>query len=670
MSEVPSEVVADETAPGGGPSRFRKLLLSPWPPLFVLIAAFAAVFTYFAFERLASFNASIDDLGWFNQVYWVTTHGGPLTWATSSQKNFHATYPWQEATLWVVVPAYALFPGPQTLLVAQSIVVPLAAIPVYLLARQYGTGPWTAFGFSALYLLNYQVESGVLNDFHVQAFFPLAFFAMVLAYERRARVVFVAFAILAMLVNPLTLLVVLAFLIGQLVRIAGSPFALRKIVATLSRWVRGPSVEVVVFALCIAALLLETLVGEVSGYHLTETTTVGSSGPYSSTVATRLIYLGMTFLPFLGAVMLSWETLITAVPLFGYLAVGNAKVFQFFGTQDAFTFLTVALWGLLVFTRNYCLSRPALVGRPEPRPRVSSPTARLHPYRVAAPLIACLLISSGLFLSFSPISPVNDQPGYLTRVNENPSQILDVTPADHFLQQTIALVPENASVLTQNNIVQLSGRGDFNWAYPTKPGPIDPLNYSVIVADDSDEHSAQYWYSFLRPYVITAVDSGEYGVFSLGYGILGLERGFSGPPLLAGPMAYNARSLPLFSGEYVGSVAVHPAGSDFAFWYGPYVDLPPGNYSATFQLRVTNVTSPTDPILRLQVCNWTSTGLSSFAEDNLTFHSFGLRDDWVNISVPFHLWEETADIQFAGYFPTSVATIYFAGVTVTFQSNV
>ncbi len=644
-------------------TRLGRLVRSPVPYLLAAVVLFAAGFTYLTFLRLDSFHSSINDLGAFNQVYWITLHGGPNSWQATQSATFYSSYPWQSLVFVVMLPAYAAFPDPHTLLVGQGIAVPLAALPIYLLARRYRFSPWMSFGFAGLYLLNYQVESAALNDYHLQVFFPVLFFSMVLAYEARWKWAFVVLAFLAMTVNPLTLGVVLAFLVAQMVRSG----RLRRSWASLARTLRSlanpRSAEPYVLALGIALFAFEVASGSIAGYHVGVSSTQGGAPHYSATVETRLVFLAMTFLPFLGVAFLTWESLLTAIPLLAFLGVADPSYFHFVGHQDAFEYLTVGLWGLMVFSRDRWL--------PYWEARRAAPPSRFRSRRARAwgrapgLLGVAVAVTAVLFAAFSPLAPGTSQRGYLGTINELPGQFAGPSTADRFLAQTIALVPSNASVLTQNNVVQLTGRPAFNWAFPGKPGTIRPLNYTYIIADDSSDSVAQFWYAYLEPYVTAASQSGAFGVFSIGYGILGLEQGFHGPPLLLGPTFFPARSLPLYSGHLQGNVAIHPAANDFSFWYGPYLSLPAGNFTVTFQLMVTNVTSASATILALAVYNWTGGSVHPYREVGLTASAFGAVGVWEYLRLNFTLPVAASHLEFGGLFPSQVATIYFAGETLT-----
>jgi uncharacterized membrane protein len=634
-------------------------------PFLILIAgaiAYSCFFTYLTFARLESFNSSINDLGYYNQLYWISLHGGPAAWVRYTQIDFHAQFPVQTLVYAILLPAYAVSPTPYTLLVAQGVAVPLAAVPIYLLARHYRFSQWVSLGFAGVYLLNFQMESVSLNDFHLQTLYPAIFFAMILMYERGHSVAFVGLATLSMVTNPLTLALTLAFIGAQVYNRVAHDLGLSAIWSVIRRWVRSSSPEFWVVTIGISLLILEFATGTLSGYHFGQVTTSGGPTNYITGLDDRLIYFTMTFAPFLIVGVLVPESAITVLPLVAFLALGNISYFGYYGRQDTVEFLVVGLWGLMLFSRSQWIANIRRdLGRTT-HGAVASIEPRVRPSSV--PVTGALAISLVLFLLLSPISPWNDQPQLLQDINVNPVNITNITLADKFLDKAIDLIPEDASVLTQNNIPQLTGRLEFNWPFPGKPAPnISKFNY--ILGDDSSQFFARYWYVYLKPFIDQALGSGEFGTVAIGYGVLLLERGYTGSPELSAPIPFPALDLPLASGYLQSGIAVHTPGSSATFWYGPYIDLPAGAYTATFSLMISSIAEAGAPVIKLAAENYTNGIPVVFTTLKLFEYNFPAALTWTSFAINFTLNESATEVQLPGLLPTNVSTIYFAGVTVT-----
>ena len=648
------------------PNRRRERLLALLPVLSLLIcsATYAVFFGYLSILRLDSFNSSVNDLGFFNEVMWITTHGGPNVWATSVQANFQASYPWQSGSFLVLVPAYLAFPSPVTLLVAQAIALPLATIPIYLLARVYGVSRWGSFALGGCYLLNFQVQSVNLNDFHLQSFFPLTFLSMILFYEYGWKRCFVAAGVISMATNPLTLALTLGFLGVLLINESSPHLSLSKLAARALDWVRSRNAEFALLLFGVALTGFELSFGGIAGYHFGQSAAQTAPQGYLSNLSIRVLYFIMAFAPFLGVALLVRETIVLAVPLTAFLAIGDLSYFGYFGRQDTLEFLVVALWGLMLFVRKYADARLA----PKTEGRVRELGTRISPgRRIPVPTLTIattVVVSTLLFAGLSPISPWNQVPQLVSSVNENPSDIANVTPADHFLASAAELIPPAASVLTQNNIPQLTDRDSFEWAFPNMPH-FNVSQFEYILSDESDNAFAQFWYTYLQPYVEYALDSNQFGVLAIGYGVLLLERGYHGQPQLVGPLPYSPVEMELASGYLNSSTAFHPAQNDSVFWYGPYVDLPPGNYTATYRLLIGTGVQPSAHVVSVAVYNYTEAGPDVYASSTLFGYNFPAANTWINATLNFTLNSFVISAEFPGLAPTNASTLEFGGVTIT-----
>ena len=85
----------------------------------------------------------------------------------------------------VMVPFYWLFDSPLVLVFFQSAVMAAAAVPLYLLSRQYFRKPGIPLLLTAMYILNPYYSRIALYDFHIECLFPLVFFSAWLAFARR-----------------------------------------------------------------------------------------------------------------------------------------------------------------------------------------------------------------------------------------------------------------------------------------------------------------------------------------------------------------------------------------------------------------------------------------------------------------------------------------------------
>jgi uncharacterized membrane protein len=694
------EIVADRIAPGdtlerAGPieqtdvkpnrifarwGRFWQDLQSgPFPFLALLSSCviFGVLFGYLSYMRFYTFGASVNDLGFWNQVYWTTIHGGVREWIDNSQQNFYSSYPLSSSTFLVFVPAYYVEPAPSTLLVLQACALSSAAIPAYLIVRTYGRSQFVALGVGGLFLLDFQVQGAFLNDFHIECLFPTLFLGAVLLRERRLRWAYPPTAVLAGFVDPLALLVVIAFVFAMFYSEASPRLRPRAFANALIAWLRTHAGDTLVSVALLTMLIFLLTGGYVTAFHLGATNSGGAKSSVSTSqlsaygLNSRLLFLCLTTAPFLGVVFVRKESLITSVPLIAFLAVGSLTYFEIFGHQTSLIYIPVALWGLALFARG---SQPRVWTLSQPGVRVThvnSTQPEKHGRArslgwVGSPgvtVLSSLGVTLVLLFAYSPVSPINSHLTELSGVNEVPANILNITPADHFLHAVLGLVPEGASVLTQNNIVQLTGRTTFVWTYPGNVIP-NVTSFEYILADDSNNQFAQFWYTFLAPYLVQAFDSGKFGVLAFGLGVTLLERGYSGRPALNQPIFYPAASLPLSSGYRTSSASVHPPANDSAFWYGPYVGLPPGAYNATFSLEVSSNRPESATILQLAVYAVQGAQSTYFNQSNVELGEFPAPNKWTQITLNFTLAAYSPQVQCPGFWPTDSATVSLEGISI------
>lgn len=115
-------------------------------------------------ERLAT---STSDLGEFDNLFFNALHGHPFRAPAidGDLRDFGALKVHAEFVLYLLLPFYALRPGPQALLVIQSTVVAVTAIPIYIFAA-HRAGRAAGAVIAVVFLLLPFVERPNFYDFH------------------------------------------------------------------------------------------------------------------------------------------------------------------------------------------------------------------------------------------------------------------------------------------------------------------------------------------------------------------------------------------------------------------------------------------------------------------------------------------------------------------------
>jgi uncharacterized membrane protein len=156
-----------------------------WALVWTAVAIYTVYFAYFTIQTHYRLGTSALDLAVENNLVWNAAHLGPL-FKTSPlggpdtvHTPFHQTY-----FSYLLAPLYALSPRPETLLVIQAAMIGLAAVPLFLLARNHH-GDGIACVLAAGYLLYPPVHGANLYDFHYQPLSMVFLFAALHLLEQR-----------------------------------------------------------------------------------------------------------------------------------------------------------------------------------------------------------------------------------------------------------------------------------------------------------------------------------------------------------------------------------------------------------------------------------------------------------------------------------------------------
>jgi uncharacterized membrane protein len=141
--------------------------------LFSFIMIYAVSFSTLSIFRYYAFKTRAWDLGIFTQSFWTTLYAGKFLYHTceifiNPSGSFFGVH--FSPILFLVLPFYRIYTAPETLLVLQSFIIALAALPIYKLAKEHAGGKVVGLIFAAAYLLYPATQWVNFYDFHVQAF--------------------------------------------------------------------------------------------------------------------------------------------------------------------------------------------------------------------------------------------------------------------------------------------------------------------------------------------------------------------------------------------------------------------------------------------------------------------------------------------------------------------
>lgn len=171
--------------------------IKPEDILTLAIFLFVGYFTSMAFLRHDNFHSLRLDLGNMDQTVWNVLNGhgftltDPVGTVQESRLAVHADF-----LLILLAPFYLIWANPKMLLIIQTIMLALGAVPIFWIARKVLHDRWLALLFSITYLLYPTVQLNTLHDFHATSLTTTFFIFAFWYYIEEKPVMFTLFAIL------------------------------------------------------------------------------------------------------------------------------------------------------------------------------------------------------------------------------------------------------------------------------------------------------------------------------------------------------------------------------------------------------------------------------------------------------------------------------------------
>jgi len=634
--------------------------LRPKIPLIVLISIYVVILSAFSVERYNCYLTGGFDLGVFNQAFWTTLHGKlfyetpdlPLT-PSGSFLGVHFA-----PLLFLLLPIYALHPSPITLLVLQTVFIGLGAIPIYLISDEVLKSRGKSLAFASLYLSYPTIHSLNIYDFHIQAFLPFFLLSSYYCYLKRRWTpywIFIVFSLITIDFAPVLIAVMsLANILSNkdetLKVIHGKLRKLEKhtVIAILSLLVSIASFLLILQTGILLSGKTNTVEGILSSFLASNWIEAFSRG-YNCFLQFWLFQISnLLFFPLFEPILL-----LMIVPWFLVTILNcDAMVHFALGYQHGRAFVAPFLFIASIYGTKRLLHK------------------NRGDWRLA---FAVMFLLSALI---SPLNPVTENnmlgiayEGYPRRTSH--TAVLD---------QVLLLIPENASVYTVNNLFpQLSNRDNIYLYLP------DEVDIDYVLADTKSR-----WYNYkIRMYppnfrsnmaenLPNLMYSEDYGIVAFKDGVILLKRGYRGEILIFEETisVYNHENLTLRYGSRThdptstsGTVLVHqPSDPLGCFWFGPYVNLLPGNYTATFRLKVENIT--TGHLLTLRVTR--KLGTVVLASLEVKGSDFERKMSWQNFTLSFNISQDVArgltgaeeNLEFIGIAASSETILYLDYIEV------
>ncbi len=638
--------------------------------LTISVLTYTTIFSYFTLLKHSAFQTNAWDLGLFNQSFWTTLNDGRFFFHTlepflNPNGGFFAVH--FSPILLALLPIYALFQHPETLLVLQSFILASAAIPLYLLVKENFQNRTIALVLVLAYL-GYPALQGInWFDFHVQALFIPFLFSAFYFFEKKKWKTYLLFIILTLMVEEQVAIILILY--GLYIfwsfknslhdaiknRLWKSPLILIPtitILLSISYLVTAGFVKSVLFPINPdfstvykavvnwSVLGIKTDLMQIPVFALLNPASALNALSYD--FATKFLFLIFLFAPLAFLSLRSSKILVTLGWLGPALLSNNPSYYLLGNQYPAY---------IIPFIFAAAISAMKTISKDN--------------LRTALEISKVLLILTIIFMiALSPISPL---PKYFTSQYVPPQ----VTDHDRILQQAIAIIPSNASILTQNNIFpHVSSRSN---AYAIYTQPSSPsLKQKIDAFTDNITSDVQYILVDLTSdasafeYALGRALNGHYGVYFSSDRVLLYKLNYAGAPYVYTPIteSYNFLNLTLGNGETTGdssarsgTVLLYPSNSTpmNVFWSGPYTPLPPDNYSVDFCLKVAS-NAEEGHLLTLDVV--ANSGKTLLASRELSQTDFDQPLTWQNFTLSFQIDRPYTNVEFRGFFPSNSTDMF------------
>jgi uncharacterized membrane protein len=640
-----------------------------WFLVGLAIGVYTITFSYFTIMKHYEFRSYAWDLGIFNQSFWTTLYEGRFFYnnvelLVNPSGSFFGIH--FSPILFLILPIYAVYPTPQSLLIFQSFVLALGALPLFKLTLRVVKYRVVGLLFVFAYLLYPPLQGINWFDFHVQSFLPLFFFSAMYFLEKKDWKYYLLFVVLALMCEEHAALVVL--FLGLSVAFQ---YKARIISALRNRNLRE------------TPLLISgtTVVLSVAWYFMTvrirntffpvnpaflSSFQASSNWSVLGVADPMMIPLHIIFYPLQAILALSYDSLLKIsyiVILFAPLAFRS-----FFKMRYLLPIVPWFFYGLFsnyqpyyVIFNQYPAYVISFIFVAAVYATYDSKTPSLKTLRKYLLMIALFSVLSFAFLS--PLSPI------VAMLSD--SGLKPITPHNQLTHEILAYVPPNASIITHNNLFPHFSNRINAYAMPS----IDPIisgkfaecaNFTkeilgkvdyVLVDIKSDPFASSMVFSLMQEYY-------DFKVLVSADGVVLFKKGFQGNAIILAPYEarYEYSDLSLYSGEVIrvpnssSSLVLHITGSNTStpmFWYSPRSLLLPGEYNVTLRFRFSGI----GEIFTVDIC---SNGGQTILASRIFFDSDSVnRDEWMSLTFHISLDEPLTDFEIRAINISNHADIYF-----------
>jgi len=166
-----------------------------------LMVLYSVYFSAYSIQRHNTFRTNASDLGQVDQALWNTLQGRYLEDTKIDGRQANRMTDHVEPTFALLSLAYFFYDGVEAVLVAQSIIIALGALPIFWIARKKLGSAWLGVAFAAMYLMFPALQAANLAEVHAVTLAPAPLMFAYHYAEEKKWGQYVFFSLIAMLVK-------------------------------------------------------------------------------------------------------------------------------------------------------------------------------------------------------------------------------------------------------------------------------------------------------------------------------------------------------------------------------------------------------------------------------------------------------------------------------------
>jgi uncharacterized membrane protein len=679
--------------------KFLRLELGEWIVLF-MVSAYSAIFSYYTIMKYYSFRYGAWDFGTLVQSI-ASSFKGKL-FINNVERYYSPTGSYFgvhfSPILFIVLPFFALSQRAETILIFQSIILALGSFPVYFICKHNIGNRKFALTMSTIYLLNPALQGINWYDFTPQTFIP--FFILIATYflKKRKLFLFIFFTVMSLITLEQALYFIAVYnlyVIWELrteikkifsskdislrILIKLSPSPIRRIVANLT-----PSypllTPIITFAIIIFWGILSSNIKNminpnppiellaIGNYRILKITSIMEipvkvlMNPdllieaINFDFPSKIIYVLLSLAP---SCFISFLSPIALLPSFIWLFLSSVSnwppYYQFGFHYPAFTFpfiIIATIDGVKSLINN-----------------MNKRDVEIFNSRICVLFLGVNLAISLFACPLSLVHKVGDFRYFRDYGISYPSSLCTT------LINVLEELPEDALIVTSSHVFSHMSTRINVYVIPPKNKPSERLyntylNYLKGIDFDYVIINYFFWdkYEAEELYNIFIKNNNKYGLFIEGAGFEIYKKDYVSDSIKL-PLRFSYKELCIKDSKLVddsssesGKVIMLPESSTSRnAWWGPYITLRPGNYTAIFRIKVDAL--PLDgKIIKLDV--WSNTLQKTIAYLKVMNKDIYKPLVWHTFTLKFTITTRVENIEFRGVEASSGITVWLDYVEV------